>query len=76
MAPESAADETRWVEIAVMLADPLTNEMDACKLRPWMHAGTWITTLPFENVVDEQSMNLCASVDQREHDRDQGIPKD
>mgnify|MGYP001342969120 CR=1 FL=1 len=56
--PVDATDSIRWIDTEVMLADPMTKNMEADKLIEFLSTNWWDTSQPIESVLKKTLINL------------------
>ena len=57
--PSHPTDIVRWIDTDVMLADPLTKQMEANKLVEAMDSNTWNIRQPIESVIKKRAKQLA-----------------
>ena len=59
--PTYPTDIVRWIDTDVMLADPLTKQMEANKLMEAMDSNVWNIRQPIESVIKKRAKQLARS---------------
>ena len=59
--PTHPTDILRWIDTGVMLADPLTKQMEANKLIEALDSNTWNARQPIESVIKKRAKQLARS---------------
>ena len=59
--PTHPTDVVRWIDTDVMLAGPLTKQMEASKLVEAMDSNTWNIRQPIESVIKQRAKQLARS---------------
>ena len=57
--PSHPTDIVRWIDTDVMLADPLTKQMEATKLIEAMDSNIWNVRQPIESIVKKRAKQLA-----------------
>ena len=57
--PVDATDSIRWIDTEVMLADPMTKNMEADKLIEFLSTNWWDTSQPIESVMKKQAKQIA-----------------
>ena len=57
--PVDATDSIRWIDTEVMLADPMTKNMEADKLIEFLSTNWWDTRQPIESVLKKQAKQIA-----------------
>ena len=61
--PTHPTDIVRWIDTDVMLADPLTKQMEATKLTEAMDSNIWNVRQPIESIVKKRVKQLARRKD-------------
>ena len=56
--PKHPTDKVRWIDTDVMLADPLTKQMEAIKLIEALDSNMWNIRQPIESIVKKRAKQL------------------